>query len=65
MAESKQNIIDISIHAPLRGRPKGVPREYDESEFQSTPPCGGDWFDSAVPIAEIISIHAPLRGRLR
>ena len=32
----------ISIHAPLRGRHAKAKKAYDELEFQSTPPCGGD-----------------------
>ena len=32
----------ISIHAPLRGRPAVVERFRHQSQFQSTPPCGGD-----------------------
>ena len=56
---------EISIHAPLRGRPLPGNRRRKMQRFQSTPPCGGDkkyswfWFHPGA-----ISIHAPLRGRL-
>ena len=32
----------ISIHAPLRGRPKEAAASATAAAFQSTPPCGGD-----------------------
>ena len=34
----------ISIHAPLRGRPSGAFRHGASEQFQSTPPCGGDFW---------------------
>ena len=33
---------NISIHAPLRGRPRFVAETKYPDKFQSTPPCGGD-----------------------
>ena len=39
----------ISIHAPLRGRPKKRLQEREEKKFQSTPPCGGDLYPSWIP----------------
>ena len=51
----------ISIHAPLRGRPYPVLVRADVSQFQSTPPCGGDpvwmflirlhWYFNPRPLA--------------
>ena len=34
--------VSISIHAPLRGRRTGSSTGTCKSQFQSTPPCGGD-----------------------
>ena len=56
--------IAISIHAPLRGRPAIPYRPIVDRVFQSTPPCGGDYFETIRGPGRRISIHAPLRGRL-
>ena len=54
----------ISIHAPLRGRRRRRLPVGSCTQFQSTPPCGGDlilWKSDTE--LDKISIHAPLRGR--
>ncbi len=62
MKELKQ-LVEISIHAPLRGRPADVVKAAREAQFQSTPPCGGDMTGYHYYTNPHISIHAPLRGR--
>ena len=54
---------DISIHAPLRGRRRAFPLGFPKTQFQSTPPCGGDARAGGTMWTLTISIHAPLRGR--
>ena len=54
---------DISIHAPLRGRPRTAKMRLSTRLFQSTPPCGGDKSSRVEGCRRFISIHAPLRGR--
>ena len=53
----------ISIHAPLRGRPGSAGAAKTSEQFQSTPPCGGDFKGHRQHRVRGISIHAPLRGR--
>ena len=53
----------ISIHAPMRGRPKLYGAVFIVVEFQSTPPCGGDLAQVPDFFHPTISIHAPMRGR--
>ena len=55
--------LGISIHAPLRGRPRVPPFSTLKCGFQSTPPCGGDNNHVRRRLSHNISIHAPLRGR--
>ena len=38
----QKEVKEISIHAPLRGRPRKPQRSWGCPRFQSTPPCGGD-----------------------
>ena len=59
----KASISLISIHAPMRGRRRQQAVLRFSSEFQSTPPCGGDWLDLCREKQTEISIHAPMRGR--
>ena len=54
---------DISIHAPMRGRPYDGCQTLGTLIFQSTPPCGGDTELSKREGTREISIHAPMRGR--
>ena len=49
---------------PLAGATTACIHRSSGASFQSTPPCGGDFFFLRVPAVFIISIHAPLRGRL-
>ena len=56
----------VSIHAPVGGRTAVTlpPPVYDEPEFQSTPPWGGERLGRASEsIARAVSIHAPVGGR--
>ena len=57
--------LQISIHAPLRGRRMTNHPYRQPPGFQSTPPCGGDYDKKIVLPCLWISIHAPLRGRPR
>ena len=58
--------LEISIHAPMRGRRGSDRRPCHRWAFQSTPPCGGDDVAPCGPVAVYsISIHAPMRGRLQ
>ncbi len=49
----------------MRGRPVQTRQKHHQTEFQSTPPCGGDFNIQDGRQRRPISIHAPLRGRRR
>ena len=57
--------LDISIHAPMRGRPLRLPRLRLVLRFQSTPPCGGDLLSSwNRPLPLIFQSTPPCGGDL-
>ena len=61
---AKDNLLRISIHAPLRERLLMVRIMLIIALFQSTLPCGSDIpYVSASYFFALISIHAPLRER--
>ena len=49
---------------PLAGATPQLGGLHHSTQFQSTPPCGGDCSGIFSPTDTKISIHAPLRGRL-
>ena len=54
----------ISIHAPLRERPRTSMLKKVRTGFQSTLPCGSDLATRYLSFRNLaISIHAPLRER--
>ena len=53
---------NISIHAPLRGRPERLPDDSDLWLFQSTPPCGGDLIRSLFLFIKSYFNPRPLAG---
>ena len=55
----------ISIHAPLRGRRGEMRNNNYTDEFQSTPPCGGDWHPGIRRRAPYHFNPRPLAGATR
>ena len=53
----------VSIHAPIRVRPGGLPGKVSNQEFQSTHPYGCDPTSSFIFRHWRVSIHAPIRVR--
>ena len=52
----------ISIHAPLRGRQRPMAIGRSTRRFQSTPPCGGDFFPGCVETSNPDFNPRPLAG---
>ena len=54
--------VQISIHAPLRGRRRPRKARKPCPEFQSTPPCGGDIYSPPSDLASSYFNPRPLAG---
>ena len=57
------SIPDISIHAPIRGRPRFPPARTGHRDFNPRPHTGATDCPEKADDHALISIHAPIRGR--